>query len=148
MPPPTGLDPRVAPTATGRGGAPGLCVSRYPETPMQHPDNAPGDFYVEYDCCTSCEVPRTVAPDLFAYDAAEHCYVRRQPTSPEDTDRMIQVTAEQELECIRYRGSDPAILGRVEAQFCDETPEGAASLRHWASPAPQKPRWWQFWRRD
>ncbi|MGH7135886.1 MAG: hypothetical protein ACREHD_09110, partial [Pirellulales bacterium] len=46
-----------------------------------HPNNAPGPFYVLHGCCTSCGAPIAEAPELFAYDSENHCYVRRQPGS-------------------------------------------------------------------
>ncbi len=44
---------------------------------MPFPKNVPGDFYVEDGCCTSCGMPTTEAPELFAYAPDGHCYVRQ-----------------------------------------------------------------------
>jgi len=45
---------------------------------MTHPRNAPGEFYVEKDCCTLCGVPWTIAPELF--ESAPTC---ANPGTPE-----------------------------------------------------------------
>ena len=87
-----------------------------------HPRNAVGDYYVERDCCTLCGVPWHVAPDLFAYDDTG-CWVTRQPASPDEETRMLEVFARQELGCIRYRGKEPrivhALAGIGERRQCD-----------------------------
>jgi ferredoxin len=88
-----------------------------------HPDNAAGPFYVEYGCCTACGVPEAVAPELFAWDGNDHCFVKRQPTTPAETDKALQVVAHAELSCIRYRGCDPEVMTRFaelgEPELCD-----------------------------
>lgn len=95
----------------------------------RHPDNVPGDFYVEDGCCTLCGVPEQFAPDLFPPidDDSEHCFVRKQPTSTDEVDRMFEVIACAELDCIRYAGSDRAILTRLCASghqdLCDNLPD-------------------------
>src|SRR5579862_2977388 len=90
-------------------------------TVTSHPNSAPGDFYVEYECCTSCGVPQVVAPDLIApTDAADgHCYWRKQPETNAELKQAIKVLATQELGCHRYAGSDPAILSRISPELCD-----------------------------
>jgi|GEM_PF-513315 len=94
-----------------------------PEPPARHPLNAPGPFYVEKGCCTACDVPRLTAPDLFKYDDDQHCYVCRQPASADEMSQMVRTFVEQEFGCIRYGGSDPAIVQRIaengDADFCD-----------------------------
>jgi len=46
-----------------------------------HPLNIEGDFYVENGCCITCDLPRTLAPDMFRYTAQkDHCYVYKQPS--------------------------------------------------------------------
>ena len=88
-----------------------------------HPKNAPGPFYVLNGCCTACGVPTTVAPELFDFDSADHCYIKRQPTSHTEMEKALQVLRAQELGCVRYRGTDEAILRRLaeagEAHQCD-----------------------------
>jgi hypothetical protein len=92
-----------------------------------HPLNVPGDFYVEDGCCTLCDVPRTEAPDLFAITPTEdHCFVKRQPRTNDETNRMLSAIACAEVQCIHYRGNDPAIISRLSAMgemdICDTTP--------------------------
>jgi hypothetical protein len=53
------------------------------------------------------------APDMFRYDANNHCFVKRQAMSKADVDRMIRVAFQAEAQCIRYRGNDAAILRRL-----------------------------------
>ena len=68
--------------------------------------NVIGDFYVEANCCTLCGVPEAIAPDLFATSDRGHCYVKKQPETADEFDRMTKVFATQDLGCIRYRGTD------------------------------------------
>jgi hypothetical protein len=96
--------------------------------------NVVGPFYVEDGCCTSCGVPQSIAPALFTENEHMHCYVRRQPGTDAETDAMLRVIATQELRCIRYGGSNPAILRRLveggEGEQCDEpAPRGVVPIR-------------------
>ena len=85
--------------------------------------NAPGPFYVEDGCCALCGVPGVTAPHLFGgfgpdgsvLDGVGHCWVKRQPTSSEELDAMIETMARQELNCIRYSGADTNILARLSS---------------------------------
>jgi len=95
-----------------------------------HPANVPGDFYVEDGCCTLCDVPFSEAPELFAYwpnaDMPQHCFVKRQPQSAAELDRMVMVIQCAELQCIHYRGHDRTIQMRLlqigEGLACDNLP--------------------------
>jgi ferredoxin len=93
-----------------------------------HPKNAAGPFYVLNGCCTACGVPTAIAPELFEFDSTDHCYVRRQPNSNAEMEKALHVLRAQELDCIRYRGTDEAILRRLaeagEAHHCDHPPAG------------------------
>jgi hypothetical protein len=138
-----------------------------------HPANVPGDFYVEDGCCTMCEVPFTVAPDLFGTcqdpKGYPHCFVKRQPDSPAELDQMISAIRYAELQCIRYRGSDRLIQLRLievdEGIICDGLPPDlqreadrreAARQKRWQEQqrareiasgkrqAGHRP-WWRFW---
>jgi len=95
-------------------------------TPKPHPKNAPGPFYVIDGCCTACDVPVSEAPGLFAYDETNHCFVKRQPSTPREFDRAFLVAWAAELECIRYRGDDPQMLRRFaelgQPDLCDIPP--------------------------
>lgn len=95
-------------------------------TPKPHPNNAPGPFYVVHGCCTACDVPVSEAPNLFAYDEANHCFVKRQPSTSREYDQAFRATWAAELHCIRYRGDDPQMLRRFaelgEPHLCDVSP--------------------------
>jgi len=82
------------------------------------PENVPGDWFVAADCCTLCNVPSTVAPDLFEFKIGqkgeEYCFVRKQPINDAETAQMIEAATCAELECIRYVGQDPNILGTLK----------------------------------
>jgi hypothetical protein len=88
-----------------------------------HPKNAAGPFYVLNGCCTACGVPTAIAPELFEFDSTDHCYVKRQPGSNAEMEKALHVLRGQELGCVRYRGTDEAILRRLaeagEADQCD-----------------------------
>ena len=96
------------------------------EIGQPHPENVQGPFYVLNGCCMACDVPVSEAPDLFTYDVANHCYVKRQPHTKEEFERTLRVAWSAEVECIRYRGVDPEVLRRF-AEFgsphlCDVAP--------------------------
>jgi hypothetical protein len=94
-----------------------MSVRRESRSVKPHPQNVPGPFYVQHECCITCGVPVETAPDNFDWtEAKDHCFVKRQPVGPEETDRTLRAMWSSEVDCIRYRGNDPAILGRI-AQF-------------------------------
>jgi hypothetical protein len=101
------------------------------ENVQPHPMNSPGAFYVVDGCCTACDVPFAEAPGLFEYDGKNHCFVKRQPATKEELNRMMRAAWAAELMCIRYRGRDPEVLRRFgelgEPHLCDEAPP--ASIR-------------------
>lgn len=71
-----------------------------------------GDFYVEPDCCLLCGVPEDIAPEVFQ-TGEDYCFVRRQPNSQDEVDRTIRAMWASEVDCIRYRGHDAALLERL-----------------------------------
>ena len=81
-----------------------------------HPSNVPGDFYVEDGCCARCDIPRAVAPELFAL-GEDHCFVSKQPGTPEELDRMLEAVRCSELDCIRYAGTSLAVQVRLVDQI-------------------------------
>lgn len=91
-----------------------------------HHQNAAGPFYVVNGCCTACGVPEATAPDMFAYDADMHCYLKKQPTSELEVEKTLRVMRRQELGCVRYGGTDAHVLLRLaeagEAELCDHPP--------------------------
>ena len=97
-----------------------------PDPIRPHPKNVAGPFYVEYGCCTACDVPMQEAPNHFAYDADDHCYVCRQPQSDDETTDMIGTAWMAEFQCIRYRGNDTEVLRRLAEldlrDLCDTQP--------------------------
>lgn len=80
----------------------------------RHPNNAPGDFYVERDCCLACEAPCNEAPDLMGrpYSTPEDpgCFFAKQPRTEDEVERACNAVAFSCVEGVRYSGSDPAIL--------------------------------------
>jgi hypothetical protein len=95
-----------------------------------HPDNAPGDFYVECDCCISCEAPYHEAPDLMGRPGSSSrnygCYFRKQPETPEEVERACDAVMVSCVEAVRYKGSDRNVLRRLYERgayaSCDVSP--------------------------
>lgn len=96
------------------------------------PENAPGDFYVEDGCCTSCRMPSEVAPSLFSYAEDGHCYVSKQPSNGNEIHQMIQAFEVQDVGCIRYKGSNRAVMIKLiagsEGDQCDHLDADLAAL--------------------
>jgi hypothetical protein len=95
------------------------------ENSRPHPKNVPGPFYVADGCCLACGIPEGEAPDLFTFEA-NHCYVKKQPCTDAEINRMLQAIWGSEMGCIRYRGNDPAMFERFgamgELELCDFAP--------------------------
>lgn len=72
-----------------------------------------GFVYVDSQCCTSCGVPVATAPENFAW-GNETCYVKRQPRTTTELRQVLEVFRCQELDCIRYVGTDPRIIRILE----------------------------------
>src|SRR3954451_17976408 len=82
-----------------------------------YPKNAPGDFYVENDCCITCEAPYGEAPDLMAHDEEgdyPHCYFKRQPETPEEVERAVMACHVSCVRAVRYAGRNPKILKKFQ----------------------------------
>jgi hypothetical protein len=94
-----------------------------------------GDFYVEPDCCLLCGVPEDIAPEIFE-TGASHCFVKRQPCSPDEVDRTIRAMWASEVDCVRYGGHDTGLLDRLaRAGITDQAdhpvrPDGPAAPRN------------------
>ena len=96
----------------------------------REPDNAPGPFYVVKDTCLTCDLPVYVAPENIRYlelpcetcpkGCPDHCYVGRQPETPEEVGKMIEVVASSCIAAYRYCGTDPEILRRLVEAGCAE----------------------------
>jgi hypothetical protein len=119
---------------------------------VAEPTSAPGDFYVEYNCCTSCGYPQVLAPDLIGWVDApmNHCYWMKQPETSSELDQAFKVFDGQELGCHRYAGLDPEIQRRVGYDQCDNVPNALrrASNRLTATwgkpsdpPSPEQSLW-------
>ena len=79
--------------------------------------NVEGDFYVEDQCCITCDLPRTLAPDLFRYTAGkDHCYVYHQPQTPDQLQRMIQAMEGAEVLCVRCRSREKGLLRNLQSR--------------------------------
>jgi hypothetical protein len=92
-------------------------------TKTPHLSNVAGDFYVEDGCCTSCNMPFSVAPDLFSSHPDGHCYVSKQPNIPAEVHRMTMAFEVQDVGCIRYKGQNRVIkillIGKGEGDQID-----------------------------
>jgi hypothetical protein len=97
------------------------------EEAKPHRSNVPGDYFVEDACCMMCEVPLTAAPDLFGVSldptGCPHCFVKKQPETADEHDRMFLAIRRAEAGCIRYRGR-----GRATQQRLVEAGEGPACV--------------------
>jgi hypothetical protein len=66
------------------------------------------------------------APNHFAYDSDNHCYVCQQPQTAAETTDLISTAWMAELQCIRYRGNDADVLRRFAEldlrDLCDIDP--------------------------
>ncbi len=107
-------------------------MSKYPHGKYdRHPLSAPGPFYVEDDQCVGCFGPHDHAPDLIGFfqeppdlKGYSHCYVKKQPATGEETERMMRAVLASFCSGLRYCGDDPAILEWLKreghASRCDE----------------------------
>src|SRR5436309_746958 len=89
-----------------------------------HPPNVEGAFYVQDRCCITCDLPRTLAPDMFKYtDKKDHCYVYKQPQTEDEMGRMIQAMEGAEVLCVRCRSREKKLLQLLKkrglAKQCD-----------------------------
>lgn len=89
-----------------------LCVKYMKKLPS-HPKNVRGDFYVEHGCCTACDLPSEVAPELFKYEE-NHCYICRQPSSKEEIVKILNAMEIQDLDCIQYKGNNEKIINNLK----------------------------------
>jgi hypothetical protein len=122
-----------------------------------HPKNTSGDFYVEDGCCLSCNMPFTVAENLFSSESDGHCYVSKQPSDAREMHQMIQAFEVQDVGCIRYKGSNRVIQIKLvasgEAEQCDHLHADLLALskevevdRSGLKPeTPAGRAWWRFW---
>ena len=82
-------------------------------------ENVEGDFYVKDGCCTMCGVPHIEAPELFGgFDekqnaAHKQCFVKKQPETYSELEKMINAIAAQDTGCIRYCGNNEKIIQKI-----------------------------------
>lgn len=83
----------------------------------RHPENAPGDFYVECDSCIACEAPYYEAPELMGRPGSGEtnhgCFFRRQPSTPDEIESACNAIMVSCVEAVRYAGEDRKILQRL-----------------------------------
>ena len=60
-----------------------------------------------------CDVPLLEAPAHFTYDSDNHCFVTRQPETPDEMTRVLRAALNAETSCIRYRGTDQRMIRRL-----------------------------------
>ena len=85
------------------------------ESPNAHPLNAAGDFYVVNDLCMACSAPELEAPTLMAHsdDQYQHCYFKRQPQTPQETESAIRAVTVSCCRGLRYGGRDQQVIARL-----------------------------------
>jgi hypothetical protein len=78
------------------------------------PKNAPGPFHVANGECIICLAPEREAPDLMGFDEeANHCFFKKQPSTPEEFERAARGAWVSCCEAVRYSGNDPKVLRRI-----------------------------------
>ncbi len=78
---------------------------------------ASSEMYVDAQCCSSCGIPWSVAPDLFE-ERNQACFVRRQPRTVPELRRALRVFMTQDLGCVRYRGNDRRVVSLLTKVGC------------------------------
>jgi len=107
--------------------------------------NAPGDFYVVADYCLRCGLPREQASELMNDEPEyEECYFRRQPQSPIEVEKAIQAICVSEICNLRYGGTNPDIIHRLQELGCGSQCDNAPPTPPEPTPLP-KPSWWRRW---
>jgi hypothetical protein len=82
----------------------------------RYPLNVVGDFFVEDGCCISCGLAHAEAPGFlaeFEETIDGHCYVKRQPQTPQEIDEAIDAIMISEVKCIHYEGNSIEILEKI-----------------------------------
>jgi hypothetical protein len=107
-------------------------MSKYPQGKYdRHPLNAPGPFYVEDGQCIHCLGPRDHAPDLIGFfeeppglRGCSHCYIKKQPATPDDIERIVAAMVASLCSGLRYCGDEPKVLEALrragQSSRCDE----------------------------
>ena len=92
---------------------------------QRYPANVPGPFYVANGECISCMAPEAAAPTLMGYEESPdgktgHCFFKKQPVGPEETDLAVHAVRIACCAALRYGGADPDVLGQLGSESCDQ----------------------------
>lgn len=102
-----------------------------------HPGSSDGDFYRVCDECVSCGVPQSVAPDLIGSTEDGQCFWKKQPETPEELARALDVINGSCVAAHHYAGHDAAIISQIEYSFsCDQVEQ---------PPDPMDSKWFRIW---
>ncbi|MEO0588258.1 MAG: ferredoxin [Planctomycetota bacterium] len=112
-----------------------------------------GGFYVRTDICTGCGLVHDMAPSIMGWDKRQEypiCRFKHQPSSPAEVDEAIQAAQVSEVQAIRYGGSDPEVIRKMQeagcAGCCDQlTPPDPPAARRTSRRRQLKPKrsWWR-----
>ena len=103
------------------------------------PKNIPGPFYVANGECLICMAPEHEAPDLMGFDEeANHCYFKKQPSTPEEFERAARAVWVSCCEAVQYSGDDQRVLQRI-AELHEE------ARQRMRQKGKQSKPWWRFW---
>jgi ferredoxin len=91
------------------------------------PRNAPGPFYAVEKLCLRCGLPEHEAPDLLAElnESNDDTYFVKQPVTDEEVERACKAMESCCVQALRYAGSDPAIIARLQ-KYCSSCCDHAA----------------------
>ena len=99
--------------------------------PRRHPKNVEGPFYSLaeqmsengeiHSECLDCDIPQAEARELIKSLDGEDgdTYFIRQPITPEEISSAISATDVCCVNALRYGGSDPMIISRMDPALCD-----------------------------
>jgi len=96
----------------------------------RYPLNAPGPFYVVDGACIICMMPEHCAPTRMGFhdvldDAGKiHCFFKKQPSNPEETEQAIRAVNASCCDALRYDGNDPEVINQLPPRLCDQLPDG------------------------
>lgn len=104
-----------------------------PKRAPSYHKNVDGPFYAS-DQCIICALPIETAPDNFGWDCPaecsdcpDSCHIKKQPENDAELSSMLEVMRCSEVENIRYCGTDPEVLRRLQeagfARLCDALDE-------------------------
>jgi hypothetical protein len=103
------------------------------------PKNVEGPFFVANGECITCMAPEHEAPDLMGFDQeANHCYFRKQPSTPEELERAVRAVWASCCSAVQYSGDDPRVHQRI-AELHEE------ALKRMRQREKEKRPWWKFW---